>query len=91
MKDTGWTVIKASNFLASKFMYDDYVYNIMCDIVDEMHPTIIINRNPTITLGSILLMRIRRVKPDPKDVTLSMPSAVLPALNADLTSQLRSA
>ena len=63
-------------------MYDDYVYKIMCDIVREDHPQIILNRNPTITFGSILLMNIRRVKPDPSDVTLSIPSAILPGQTA---------
>lgn len=83
IKDKGWTITKASNYLSSKFMYDDYIYKIMCDIVREEHPQIILNRNPTITFGSILLMNIRRVKPDPSDVTLSIPSAILPGLNAD--------
>ena len=83
IKDKGWTITKASNYLSSKFMYDDYVYKIMCDIVREEHPKIILNRNPTITFGSILLMNIRRVKPDASDVTLAIPSAILPGLNAD--------
>ena len=82
IRDKGWTITKASNYLSSKFMYDDYVYKIMCDIVREDHPQIILNRNPTITFGSILLMNIRRVKPDPSDVTLSIPSAILPGRTA---------
>ena len=82
IKDRGWTVTKASNYLASKFMYDPYIYNIMCDIVKEEHPQIIINRNPTITFGSIILMNIRRVKPDASDVTLAIPSAILPGLRS---------
>lgn len=45
-RDKGWTVTKASNYVSSKFMYDDYVYKIMCDIIEEDHPKIIINRNP---------------------------------------------
>nr|DAR89249.1 MAG TPA: hypothetical protein [Caudoviricetes sp.] len=32
----------------------------------------------TITFGSILEMRIRKVKKDPYDLTLSLPSAILP-------------
>ena len=46
MKDKGWTITKTTNFLASKFMYDDYVYKIMCQVVEEEHPKIILNRNP---------------------------------------------
>nr|DAR07855.1 MAG TPA: hypothetical protein [Caudoviricetes sp.] len=34
--------------------------------------------NKTITYGSILKMKIRRVKNDPDDLTLSLPSAILP-------------
>ena len=44
IKDKGWSITKSYNFLASKFMYDDYVYSIMCDIVREEEPKIIINR-----------------------------------------------
>ena len=50
----------------------------MCDIVREEEPKIIINRNPTITFGSILMMKIRKVKPDSDDVSLAIPSAILP-------------
>ena len=46
IKDKGWTITKAYNYLASKFMFDEYVYSVMCDIVREEEPRIIINRNP---------------------------------------------
>ena len=52
----------------------------MMDIVREESPQIILNRNPTITFGSILLMKIRKVKPDSSDLSLSIPSAILPGL-----------
>lgn len=80
--DKGWTITKATNYLASKFTYDPYIYSIMCDIVKE-GAKVIINRNPTITYGSILSMKIRKVKKDSRDLTLSIPSAILPGLNAD--------
>jgi len=83
IRDKGWTITRATNYVASKFMYDDYIYSIMCQIIEEDHPKIILNRNPTITFGSILMMKIRRVKPDSDDVTLAIPSAILPGLNAD--------
>lgn len=47
-KDKGWTITKATNFLASKFKYDDYVYSVMCRVIAEEHPKIILNRNPEI-------------------------------------------
>ena len=42
-KDKGWTITKAINFIATKFAYDDYIYGIMCDIIAEEHPKIILN------------------------------------------------
>lgn len=81
--DKGWTITKASNFLASKFNFDEYVYSIMQRVIDEEHPRLILNRNPTITYGSILEMKIRKIKPDADDWTLAIPSAILPGLNAD--------
>lgn len=83
MKDKKWTITRTLNYLALKFMYDDYVYSVIERIIYEDEPKIIINRNPTITFGSILEMRIRKVKKDPDDVALSLPSAILPGLNAD--------
>ncbi len=83
IRDKGWTITKATNYLATKFNYDEYVYKIMKRIIKEEKPRIIINRNPTITFGSILLMKIRKVKKDADDVTLAIPSAILPGLNAD--------
>jgi len=46
IKDKGWTITKASNFLSSKFMYDEYIHSIMNRIIEEDHPCIILNRNP---------------------------------------------
>lgn len=80
IEDKGWSITKATNYVSSKFMFDEYVYDIMCRIVDDEAPRIILNRNPTITFGSILSMGIRQVKRDPTDVTLSIPSAILPGL-----------
>jgi DNA-directed RNA polymerase beta' subunit len=44
--DKGWTVTKTSNYLASKFKFDEYVYSIMCKIIEEECPRLILNRNP---------------------------------------------
>lgn len=45
-KDKGWSITKTRNFLSSKFMFDEYVYRIMCDFIREEQPRLIINRNP---------------------------------------------
>lgn len=87
IKDKGWTITRATNFLASKFNYDDYIYDVICRVVEEDQPKLIINRNPTLTLGSILMMKIRKVKKDSNDYTLAIPSAILPGLK-DLCSSI---
>ena len=46
IKDKGWTITKASNYLASKFNYDPYVYSVMQRVIEEDSPHIILNRNP---------------------------------------------
>ena len=46
VNDKGWTITKASNYLDSKFQYDPYVYSLMCKIIEEESPMLIINRNP---------------------------------------------
>ena len=83
IQDKGWTITKAMNYLSSKFNYDPYVHSVMQRIVHENECYIIINRNPTITFGSILKMKIRDVKKDSSDYSLAIPSAILPGLNAD--------
>jgi DNA-directed RNA polymerase beta' subunit len=70
IKNHGWTITYAHNFLESKFNYDKYIYQLMCEIIRDQKPTIILNRNPTIAWGSILLMKIRKIKPDAFDMTL---------------------
>ena len=78
MREKQWSVAKASNFLKSKFMYDEYIYSLMMRLIRDRELKLIINRNPTLTFGSILLMKIRKVKEDAEDYTLSIPSAILP-------------
>ena len=78
IKEKGWTITKSHNYLKSKFMFDEYIYRLMEEVIRDFEPYIILNRNPTITFGSILLMKIRRIKKDSDDMTLAIPSAILP-------------
>lgn len=55
MRDKGWTTTKAANFVASKFTYDEYIYKIMCDIIREDQPKMILNRNPECILWGYLI------------------------------------
>lgn len=41
--DKGWTVIKAHNFLKSKFMFNEYIYSIINRIIEEDQPWLILN------------------------------------------------
>ena len=52
-KDKGWTVTKASNYLASKFNYDPYVYSLMMRVIEEYEVQMILNRNPEVAGYSI--------------------------------------
>lgn len=81
-KEKGWSTVKAYNFVKVRFKFDPYIYKIMEDIIREEEPKIILNRNPTIVFGSILLMKIRKVKKDSDDLTLAVPSAILPGLKS---------
>ena len=81
-QEKGWSTVKAYNFLKVRFKFDPYIYRIMEDIIREEEPKIILNRNPTIVFGSILLMKIRKVKKDSDDLTLAVPSAILPGLKS---------
>ena len=42
IKDKGWTITKATNYLASKFNFDPYVYSLMEKIIKEQNPKIIL-------------------------------------------------
>lgn len=78
IKDKGWTISKAHNYMKTRFGYDPYIYSIIEQILAEKPRYQIIQRNPTNGYGSIIRMRIRNVKKDPLDLTLSIPSAVCP-------------
>ena len=72
------------------YKMDEYVYDVMNYIIKKEHPRILLNRNPTINLYSMLMLKIRRVKNDWKRTTLSVPLYILPGLNADQPNRSRS-
>ena len=63
--------------------FDPYLHKIMMLIIKREKVRIILNRNPTINLYSVLELKIRRVKDDWQRTTLSVPLYILPGLNAD--------
>ena len=68
--------------------FNPFVYSIMQSIIENETIRLLINRNPTLNYYSMLLMKIRRVKPDDNDYTLSINLSVLPGLNADFDGDI---
>lgn len=71
---------------ASKF--NEKVYNIMMYIIRKEDVRILINRNPTLNFYSMLLMKVRMIKPSGTDYALSVPLSILPGLNADFDGDI---
>lgn len=70
------------------YKFDSYVHKVMNYIVSAEKPRIFLNRNPTLNLYSMLLLKIRKVKDDPHRTTLSVPLTILPGLNADFDGDI---
>ena len=70
------------------YKFNSHIYEVMNFIIAKEQPRILINRNPTLNYYSILLMRVRKVKSDVTDFTLSVPLSVLPGLNADFDGDI---
>jgi DNA-directed RNA polymerase beta' subunit len=69
--------------------FNQKIYEIMMYLVKKRKPRVIINRNPTINYGSMLLMKIVDIKADYKDdYTMSLPIQILPVLNADFDGDI---
>lgn len=64
------------------------VFAIMTHMVKNKKKHVLINRNPTIDYGSIILMRIVEVTPDMEDFTMSIPISILSGLNADFDGDI---
>ena len=67
----------------AKLNFNREIYLIMKKMIKEEECSILLNRNPTIALGSILYMRIADVKEDMNDLTLSLHNSVLTLLAGD--------
>lgn len=63
--------------------FNEEVYNIMKKIIKDHDIEILINRNPTIALGSILCLKVAGIKHDYNDMTMSIPNTILTLMNAD--------
>ena len=83
MKLDDITLSKAYAIWKAASTFDSTVYDIMQFIIKQEDVRVLINRNPTLNFYSMLLMKIRQIKPDGNDYALSIPLSILPGLNAD--------
>ena len=64
----------------AKNNFDREVFLVMKKMIQDEECAILLNRNPTIALGSILYMRVAEIKEDFSDLTLSLHNSVLTVL-----------
>lgn len=85
VKMTGSTYEEASQeWFESTLGFNKRVHEIMQYIIDKCDPRVIMNRNPTINFGSLMLMKIKRVRGEyNENHTMSIPVFILRDLNAD--------
>ena len=73
----------------ARIEYSPKIYEVMNYILKKYKPKIIINRNPTINYGSLLCVKIARIKHEfPEDYTMSLPLQILSVLNADFDGDI---
>ena len=64
--------------------FDETVYDIACEELGENGFPAILNRNPSIALGSLQKVRVTKIKRDPRDCTMNISVMIFTPLNADL-------
>lgn len=81
------SVMQASRkWKAALIDFDPIFYNILCHIIKKRkYINIMINRNPSINYMSFCLMKIKRIKKDIDDKTLTIPTSIIKAMGADWT------
>lgn len=63
--------------------FNEEIYKIMEKIIKDNEIIVLLNRNPSINIGSILAMRIVGIKHDFNDMTMSVHNLILTLLAAD--------
>jgi DNA-directed RNA polymerase beta' subunit len=69
-------------FNNASLRFNKLVHAIMTELIKSENISILLNRNPSIAVGSVLNLRIRDVKEDINDYTLGIPNLILPLLGA---------
>lgn len=62
---------------------DEKIFLIMKKMIKDNEVGVLLNRNPTISYGSILYLKVGKVKKDYSDVTMSVPNILLTSLAGD--------
>lgn len=63
--------------------FNEEVYSIIQKVVQDNEIVVLLNRNPSINIGSILAVRIAAVKHDFNDLTMSVHNSILTMLGGD--------
>ena len=83
MKIENIPLAKAYHKWVKAYRFDKQIYDIMSYIISAESPRVLLNRNPTLNVYSMLLLRVRDIVPSDTDLTLHVPLTILPGLNAD--------
>lgn len=86
VKTEGITFNEAEEYFQNcKRKFDKKIYNYMNELIknSEGGICILLNRNPSIAIGSILMLNVAAVKSDFSDLTISVSNNILTNLNAD--------
>ena len=76
MKLEDITLSKAYNIWKEASTFNPKVHEIMEYIIEKEDVRVLINRNPTLNFYSMLLMKVRQIKPDGGDYSLSVPLSI---------------
>lgn len=63
--------------------FDEKIYLIMKKMITDNEVGVLLNRNPTISYGSILYLKVAAIKKDFNDVTMSVNNLILTSLAGD--------
>lgn len=69
----------------AQLKFNKEIYNILCSLVEKTKGglTVLLNRAPTISVGSIMYLKVARIKSDFNDYTLSLSNNLLQAFAGD--------
>lgn len=83
MQHDNISLAKAYHKWQNSLKFDQHVYDVMNFILEKECPMVLLNRNPTINLYSLLRLRVKYIKRPENRETVSLPETILEGLNAD--------